>query len=612
MEFCHLIKSFVAGLVLLLLTNGAAAQWSDVVSNDDWESITKWSGTGKATVVHNDRIYILNKNYETDDNELWSTSNGSDWTQGITEPPIGGGDITATVDFDGYIYAFTADALWRSLTGISWKRTLSDPRYGEVISATVHDGKMFLINKGKEIWASDDGSDWTRVADQNSSWDDMVAGFNDDYLTLLSLDDKLWLICTRTLESWSSPDGKFWTQLRASSSQDPRGGSLAVYDGKIWLVGGEEYWPDEDTPWVSMARVRTSTDGVNWVNGENTKHAKKKPALVIHRGKLWAIDQSSWPSVEATPCELTLVGTSFRGERDNDNRPTPGGEYGFNAVFRNNTATDYGTDFEVHLSISHSSFDADCKLNKLAPYGSADLTAWNQVLLDSDFPRYSGIPVKAQYSVDGIQYTQYLEGNSHQLSPSYPDASHPPEGLRCGQEYVLAWLWRKADTPLTLNLYRGRVWIHRIDTVSAQDGLYRWLVPELPEGDYTIRLSTDAESDDSDLLHITPVAGQPWLRVTEPVKSVTVPQGQKMTVRWESGNLGGQVEASLYEEERFIRTIGRAYVIDGQLEWYATADTVERVCVRLKALDAPDVMDTSAGFRVRAANAVGQIWALYN
>jgi lysophospholipase L1-like esterase len=173
----------------------------------------------------------------------------------------------------------------------------------------VHDDKMWIIggdsNQGhyqNDVWNSSDGRTWTRVNHgKDPPWAPRALHHT------LVFGDKMWVIGGQTMPAfapadevfyrdlWTTSDGASWTRVEPREPYwSPRGmiGGSAVFQGRIWILGGGTY----DTP-KSPARnfyndVWSSPDGVHWTR--HLEHAPWHPRqyhdAAVFDDKLWVLE----------------------------------------------------------------------------------------------------------------------------------------------------------------------------------------------------------------------------------------------------------------------------------------------------------------------------------
>jgi len=258
-------------------------EWSQATS------ATAWSGrNGHTSLVYGGRIWIIG-GYHLED--VWSSPDGSSWTQTIQWARFGDRYLHASLVYNGkmwviggYHHAQNQNDIWSSSDGVTWTTaTLHaawSPRYGH--TSVVHSGKMWVLGGGsaRDVWSSSDGVKWTSAT--------VSAPWQPEHTSVV-YQNKIWVICSEGV--WSSSDGTSWTLATAATPwRIPPvywiGGMKAVAcDGKIWVMGGQDYYS------VCFNAVWCSTDGKTWV--QVTPHAawigRVGHAVLVHDGKIWVL-----------------------------------------------------------------------------------------------------------------------------------------------------------------------------------------------------------------------------------------------------------------------------------------------------------------------------------
>ena len=233
--------------------------------------------------------------------DIWSSRDGVNWICVKKNAPFRGriGHSLAvfknalwliggiTMNRSGDLIDF--NDVWRSDDGKNWRPvTLHAPfskRGGH--SCAVFRGRMYLtggIDKsGAEVWHTCDGTHWVR--------DTAHAGFGiRGSHSSVVYNGRLWVIGGMHVDSsnrftplpdvWSSADGILWE----TAADNPRsfggaGTSAAVFDGRIWVIGG----------FKKSGTVYYSTDGSDWKQanlsadfGERVCHE-----TVVFMDRLW-------------------------------------------------------------------------------------------------------------------------------------------------------------------------------------------------------------------------------------------------------------------------------------------------------------------------------------
>lgn len=230
---------------------------SDVWASADaqtWKLIKEEAAWGErrmdfGAVTYNNKIWILgggkyNSNWTTYTlyNDVWSSSDGINWTQ-------------VTADADWSDRAYIGYAVW---DGKMW-----------VAGGCVEVSGIACITGVNDVWFSTNGSDWTQST-ADAAWSDRIDSrliVHDD-----GTGDKLWLIggitygpSTYQRDVYASADGETWTQKTAliDANFEARYGYEAIsYDfgsgRKIWVMGGTE----ADNTFHND--IWSSGDGIDW------------------------------------------------------------------------------------------------------------------------------------------------------------------------------------------------------------------------------------------------------------------------------------------------------------------------------------------------------------
>lgn len=256
-------------------------------------------------------------------NEVWSSNNGLEWR---LEKPNSFLDrsFDPAKDWEGRHtagYAVLNDRMWivggdanqgyfqsdvwSSSDGKSWSRVNGHvPWAPRVLHYTAaHNGKLWVMGgqtmpgfaKGNEkfyrdVWASSDGETWQQYAPEEPYWSPrgMIGGS-------AVFQDRIWILGGGTYDTpttprrnfyndvWSSADGIHWTEHTKNAPWEPRQyHDVAVFDDRLWVLEGYSGANRKD--------VWHSADGVNWQEVPNTPWKPRHAASVfIHDGQLWMV-----------------------------------------------------------------------------------------------------------------------------------------------------------------------------------------------------------------------------------------------------------------------------------------------------------------------------------
>ncbi|MDH5388608.1 MAG: hypothetical protein OEY06_09170 [Gammaproteobacteria bacterium] len=263
------------------------------------------------------KLWLIGGSEGTKTNDVWSSSNGINWAQQTTNAEFSARRFHQAVNFNdgsgnklwliGGDDGTKTNDVWSSSDGIDWTKETANAAFSErknhqVVSFNNGSGnKLWLIGgddgeKRNDVWSSGDGINWiqlTSSAEFSAREDHQVVIFND------GSGDKLWLVGgndgSKTNDVWSSSDGINWTQKTASAAFSARKDYQVVNfnDGsgdKLWLIGGFDDAFKND--------VWSSSDGINWIQLTSSAEfsARKNHQVVSFNDgggdKLWLIGGS--------------------------------------------------------------------------------------------------------------------------------------------------------------------------------------------------------------------------------------------------------------------------------------------------------------------------------
>ncbi len=135
--------------------------------------------------------------------------------------------------------------IWNSDDGVKWKKIADDLPFGKRDNShfVLLNNKIYMLNN--DVWSSTDGINWAKEADE------IFPGENIFGYAAVVFDQRIWLLgCNRNgkfkSEILVSDDGRKWSAQQAPWS--PRGGIAAcVFKGKIIMTGGK-YGGTPDKP----------------------------------------------------------------------------------------------------------------------------------------------------------------------------------------------------------------------------------------------------------------------------------------------------------------------------------------------------------------------------
>lgn len=260
-------------------------------------------------------------------NDVWSSADGVTWR---LEKPNTFLDrqFDATRDWEGRHtagYAIHRDHLWivggdvnqghyqfdvwKSGNGREWSLVNKDrpvPWGPRALHYTVaHRDRLWVIGGQtvpqfaasqehfyRDVWKSADGVDWEQVPLKEPAWPQrgMIGG-------AAVFQDRIWILGGGTYDTasrpqrlfyndvWSSADGETWTCHIEKASWYPRQyHEVAVFDDRLWVLEGYH------ATGGNRKDVWSSPDGVNWEELPETPWAPRHAASVfVHNDHLWMV-----------------------------------------------------------------------------------------------------------------------------------------------------------------------------------------------------------------------------------------------------------------------------------------------------------------------------------
>ncbi len=235
--------------------NGAV--WGQITNSAPWGP----RGYFKALVFDN-KIWILpgTECYDIYANSIWNSSDGINWTMVTNSVPFGSRWEYSAVVFDNKMWILGGrgpsgesykdfNDVWSSSDGINWTQVTNSAgwsaRNGH--ASVVFNNKMWVITD--EAWSSTNGVSWTKESD---------FGGSKSHHTCVVFDNKIWKICGYNTRKnvFYSADGIVWIQATADPGWSGRHAHVSIVgDNKIWTIGGIGAWTD----------VWSSENGSTWI-----------------------------------------------------------------------------------------------------------------------------------------------------------------------------------------------------------------------------------------------------------------------------------------------------------------------------------------------------------
>ncbi len=227
------------------------------------------------------------------------------WTEANSNVAFGGVYGHEIVNFNGTLYSIGGikginriNEVWSSTDGANWTQVntggnIFSPRNSH--QAVVFNNKIWLIGgftdggRSDEVWSSADGTTWTKASTTG------IFTPRADHAAVV-FNNKIWVVGGSDgafkNDVWSSSDGLTWSEETTSGNLfTPRQGhTLTVFNGQMVLVGGADL--DGNQLLRQRNDIWTSANGINWteVNVSGNLFLQRWiHGAIAHDNLLWVI-----------------------------------------------------------------------------------------------------------------------------------------------------------------------------------------------------------------------------------------------------------------------------------------------------------------------------------
>ena len=298
----------------------------------------KWLKIDSHTsVVFNGKIWVMGGNGGSNLNDVWSSTDGSTWTES-TPPGEASKDTDGTagtaanwwtgryghtsVVFNGKIWVMggTGDAsyndVWSSADGSNWTQVdaaadwkarydhtsvVFDPGDGEKI--WVMGGSDVDYNNLNDVWSSPDGSTWTEAMLPNDKDGSPVTKDNTNWWkarrghTSVVFDPgdgkKIWVMGGTDVDYnnlndvWSSDNGQTWGKGTGLTHPFPSE-STVEYKGRLWSIGAySEAYSDDIKVFLSF--LSSADPATGWTAEDTLPKAIYSTQAVVFKNRIWVL-----------------------------------------------------------------------------------------------------------------------------------------------------------------------------------------------------------------------------------------------------------------------------------------------------------------------------------
>ena len=290
-------------------------------------TLSKWGIRGsQKTVIFDNKVWVIGGYHITGLNDVWYSINGYDWVQSTSNAGWSDRESPTCVVYDAKLWLMGGNALndvWYTTDGVNWTCATehADWTGRRMTTSLVFDDKMWIMGgysgsvNLNDVWYSTDGVNWT--AESNAGWSIRRA------MTSLVYDGKMWVMggstTTYANDVYFSSDGHTWTQKTDNAGWSDRNGlESQVYDGKMWVMGGCYGYSGGS---LVLNNVYFSTDGLTWTEATADAgwEARYYFSSAVYNNKLWVLGGSGhstdfndvWvyniPSIDNPPNKPTCI-----------------------------------------------------------------------------------------------------------------------------------------------------------------------------------------------------------------------------------------------------------------------------------------------------------------
>ena len=288
--------------------------WSEASATAAWSARRAHS-----SVVFDDKIWVLGGSItnsgEINKNDVWYSTDGINWVEATTDAAWSARGFHSSVVFNGKIWVLGGydnsrkNDVWYSTDGINWTKTSTAAAWSarDFHSSVVFDDKIWVLggydgsNNFNDVYFAYATGDYLSV----SSTGVILGGESSTTIDITLLDDDILELADETFDiiisnpinatidvisgdhqatgtilakifSWDyATAAAAWSARRIHSS--------VVFDGKIWVLGGDGSSYKND--------IWYSTDGINWVETTTATgwSARYYHTSVVFDGKIWVL-----------------------------------------------------------------------------------------------------------------------------------------------------------------------------------------------------------------------------------------------------------------------------------------------------------------------------------
>lgn len=322
--------SILVLLVFLFPNDKALAAVGETWTRATGASGAGWSGRYGHTslvfddtndAVENPKMWVLG-GYDGDyKNDIWSSTDGSNWTRVTTSGPMWSPRMMhSSVVFQGKMWIIGGDDgsdfnsqkkdVWYSSNGINWTQAATPPWIGRsehasLVFADPNDNnteKIWVLLGRKswnsfvnDIWSSPDGVTWTKV-DENFAGGLTQIDQGRGIYSATTFNGEVYIIegeypspfggIWYAQTTWRSSDMRSWSRLYPLSGLGVSGQTSLVFDNKLWVIGGG---PGSPNGLSKVWNLSSNRQAWNQVTASAPWSGRWRHTSLVFDDKMWVL-----------------------------------------------------------------------------------------------------------------------------------------------------------------------------------------------------------------------------------------------------------------------------------------------------------------------------------
>ena len=285
----------------------------------DWHRVTEaaeWQPRdSQGEVVFRDRLWIMGgwfNSTEAPPRDVWASDDGRHWKLIEPKAPWIHSDLPMSIVFKDRMWMMggwyngrlpghsASNQVWSSTDGSNWQQSTPAAAWSPRIAAAIVEfrGRMWILGGTEnyyfgtdeslknDVWSSADGRDW-KLETAKAGWSPRA------YHQAAVLNNRIYLFGGGNYvpayhaknDVWSSADGVHWILEHEAAPWSARlWFSTAIYRGRMWVLGG---W--SNNPSIDYGDVWSSKNGRDWerLDSKTIWKGRHEHSAFVFQDKLW-------------------------------------------------------------------------------------------------------------------------------------------------------------------------------------------------------------------------------------------------------------------------------------------------------------------------------------